>query len=634
MKTIVFSLLVTFAQCAPLYMNHQVQEDYVPILGYHELGDVTNSLTVKVSDYRDQVDYLTNTMNCNWITMKDLVNYVVAGDKLPTKTCIMNFDDSTADHYHKAFCSLNEHGVPATFYVVPGDLDTSDFYMTTSEVADLSSKGHDIAPHTMTHANLPQLSLPDQVSEIIGSKDVLDLMGYNVNTFAYPFGAYNADTLNILRNDNDLVLTRDTSQDTSWKDVRTPVVSFNADNDLHFFYIKPEGLSGSQLADVIGYTGWWQFEDNYKTISGTSTQIKVRSGSSFHPTDTSYAVLLVAGAGSEISTQFITKYSGGFTLDMLVSGVSGAFGVKVDGVTYTSSEFGLSDPGRLDFTSSGGQVYVNHYVNIPSLSPGVHTLNIVNTDGPQMILDKFRLFSNVDQDFSDESVYNSCNPSTDAYCDCSYIPPPPPPDPLCELGIIGNSASGSNLCCAASCGACGGTGCGSLPGGSGSCCGTPILNSGLSCDDTSAPCIITPVPGTPDPTCDLGIIGTSSVGQNLCCPSTCGTCGGTGCGGFPGGSSNCCGGPILASEVSCDEDEAPCIISPASTPAPTSFGSDPTCALGLIKQDVCCPTTCGTCGGVGCGANPGGGSDCCGGPIRAAGLSCNDGVAPCVIGLP
>ena len=467
-------------------MNHQVQEDYVPILGYHAIGDFTNSLTIELDDYRDQVDYLTNTMGCNWITMKDLTTYVVAGEKLPTKTCIMNFDDGTADHYHKGLCSLNEHRVPSTYYIAPLNLGTSGFYMTTGEVENLYDMGHDIASHTLTHARLSDLSSSEQMSEIIDAKTVLETMGYDVDTFAYPFGAYNDDTLDILRNYNGYVLTRDTSQDNSWKDKRTPVVSFNSDNDLHFFYIKPEGFSGSQLADLIKYTGWWQLEDNFKVITGTTN---VLSSSIYHPTDTSYAVLLMSGVGSEISTKFITKRVGGFTLDILLSGPD-TFGVKVDGVTYTPSVFPENDPGRLDFTSSGSHVYVNYYVNVPSLRQGIHTLNIVNTDGAQMILDKFRLWSSVNQDFRDESSYKNCDPSVDDFCTCDAAPPPSPtpssdPDPTCSLGLIK-----ANICCPTTCGTCGGSGCGARPGGGSDCCGGQIVASGVSCDDGGAPCVI------------------------------------------------------------------------------------------------------------------------------------------------
>ena len=92
-----------------------------------------------------------------------------------------------------------------------------------------------------------------------------------------------------------------------------------------------------------------------------------------------------------------------------------------------------------------------------------------------------------------------------------------------------------------------------------------------------------------------------------------------------GGGANCCGGPIASSGLSCDDTGAPCNITP---PMP-----DPTCALGLISGDTCCSTSCGVCGGSGCGANPGGGANCCGGPIASSGVSCDTNSAPCVIGL-
>jgi hypothetical protein len=59
------------------------------------------------------------------------------------------------------------------------------------------------------------------------------------------------------------------------------------------------------------------------------------------------------------------------------------------------------------------------------------------------------------------------------------------PDPTCQYGI----AAGS-ICCAASCGTCGGTGCSQLPGGAASCCMGIIAESGRSCNDYPAPCIL------------------------------------------------------------------------------------------------------------------------------------------------
>ena len=57
----------------------------------------------------------------------------------------------------------------------------------------------------------------------------------------------------------------------------------------------------------------------------------------------------------------------------------------------------------------------------------------------------------------------------------------------CADGILSG-----DICCAASCGSCGGTGCGSRPGGASSCCTGSIRDSGRSCDAYEPPCVVTP----------------------------------------------------------------------------------------------------------------------------------------------
>jgi hypothetical protein len=69
-------------------------------------------------------------------------------------------------------------------------------------------------------------------------------------------------------------------------------------------------------------------------------------------------------------------------------------------------------------------------------------------------------------------------------------------DPACTTGI-----PNGDVCCAASCGSCGGTGCGSRPGGARACCTGPIAAAGVSCSGAEPPCIMgedgDDDPGTP-----------------------------------------------------------------------------------------------------------------------------------------
>ncbi len=67
----------------------------------------------------------------------------------------------------------------------------------------------------------------------------------------------------------------------------------------------------------------------------------------------------------------------------------------------------------------------------------------------------------------------------------SGLPVAPNSDPTCSTGIRSGDA-----CCPAACGACGGTGCGSRPGGTDACCTTPILAAAVSCSGSLPPCVV------------------------------------------------------------------------------------------------------------------------------------------------
>jgi len=58
--------------------------------------------------------------------------------------------------------------------------------------------------------------------------------------------------------------------------------------------------------------------------------------------------------------------------------------------------------------------------------------------------------------------------------------------------------------------------------------------------------------------CEIFLGGIYEPGKKVCCANSCGSCGGSGCGGLPGGSSQCCTGLISKSDKSCYSEIAPC----------------------------------------------------------------------------
>ncbi|CBJ33991.1 hypothetical protein Esi_0823_0001 [Ectocarpus siliculosus] len=45
--------------------------------------------------------------------------------------------------------------------------------------------------------------------------------------------------------------------------------------------------------------------------------------------------------------------------------------------------------------------------------------------------------------------------------------------------------------------------------------------------------------------------------------------------------------------------------------------------VGIQQSDICCSSSCGSCGGTGCTSRDGGSEACCGGGVRASGRFCS-----------
>jgi peptidoglycan/xylan/chitin deacetylase (PgdA/CDA1 family) len=119
-----------------------------------------------------------------------------------TGAVTLRFDDGWLSQYQNAIPKLNSLGFKGTFYIVTKQMADQGFpgYMSMTQVKSLYNSGHEIGAHTRNHPHLSTLSFADQQNEIVGSRQ--DLLSQNVgtiNSFAYPFGDYDSNTLSIVQ---------------------------------------------------------------------------------------------------------------------------------------------------------------------------------------------------------------------------------------------------------------------------------------------------------------------------------------------------------------------------------------------------------------------------------------------------
>ena len=135
------------------------------------------------------------------------VGYIVSDDySMNTYTPVpfnrgmvsVSFDDGWTNQYQNANPVMKQLGLPATYNIISGSLTDQPDYMSGAQVKDLFANGNEIASHSVTHPDLTTVSAAQLQSEMADSQTTLqNLIGAPVTDFAYPYGAYNLNTITV-----------------------------------------------------------------------------------------------------------------------------------------------------------------------------------------------------------------------------------------------------------------------------------------------------------------------------------------------------------------------------------------------------------------------------------------------------
>ena len=109
----------------------------------------------------------------------------------------LTFDDGDADNY-AVRSALADNNLHATFYVVSG-FTNSNGYMSDSQLRDLYNDGNEIGGHTLDHINLDDVRGAELKREVCQDRSNLLAYGFNVISFAYPFGHYDDESKQVVK---------------------------------------------------------------------------------------------------------------------------------------------------------------------------------------------------------------------------------------------------------------------------------------------------------------------------------------------------------------------------------------------------------------------------------------------------
>jgi peptidoglycan/xylan/chitin deacetylase (PgdA/CDA1 family) len=177
------------------------------ILTYHSIDSSGSPISVSPEVFRGHCRFLASG-RVRVLPLEVLVQDAAAGDAVA-----LTFDDGFANFATEAASVLEDHGLPYTVFVVSDHVGGHNDWggrpatnmphlplLDWDHLAALQNRGATIGAHTRRHRPLTQLRGEELADEVQGGIDRIEAaLGRRPTTFAYPYGAVNAEAASAVR---------------------------------------------------------------------------------------------------------------------------------------------------------------------------------------------------------------------------------------------------------------------------------------------------------------------------------------------------------------------------------------------------------------------------------------------------
>ncbi|MBE1300421.1 MAG: polysaccharide deacetylase family protein [Alteromonadaceae bacterium] len=201
-KLLLFTLFILF--CLPVKASTSAT-----ILVYHHVSTSTPpSTSISPEKLKEHLEYLA--ANHNVVSLPELVQSLQTGKSLPKKAVAITFDDGFKNILENGHPLLKQHQFPYTIFINPYDVGQGN-KLNWEEMRRMTSEGVTFANHFWDHRHLLDKTayandeswLAETKKLILKAQNEIESnLGLSFRYLAYPFGEYDADIAELLKNLN------------------------------------------------------------------------------------------------------------------------------------------------------------------------------------------------------------------------------------------------------------------------------------------------------------------------------------------------------------------------------------------------------------------------------------------------
>ena len=171
------------------------------VVMYHRFGEGgIPSTNIRLEQFEQHLEELASG-RYNVVSLEEVVDAFEKGRQLPDRTVAITIDDAYLSTYTEAWPRFRQAGLPFTVFVSTEPVDQRvGGYMNWAQLRELAGSGATIANHTVSHLGMTAAGDATNREELRQAQQrIKDEIGRAPNIFAYPFGEYASQTIEIVK---------------------------------------------------------------------------------------------------------------------------------------------------------------------------------------------------------------------------------------------------------------------------------------------------------------------------------------------------------------------------------------------------------------------------------------------------